>query len=526
MKIKKLSAFIIILMVFAMALCLVACSGASVAIESIECDEQGRIIITLTDGTVLDPIEMSESHAYGDWQAFGSDNSTCENKMFYRVCSKCNEAQFRQGSYADHDWSTITIESTCQSQGYDHKTCKTCGKEEKTNYQPLSDHRWQNEYSTDNSYHWVKCNDCDEIDDRQEHTPDDSGYCTVCDGASGTTEGVLYYVSADQTYAEVTGYEGTAKRVIIAEEYQGKPVKSIYKNAFRDSNIISVVLPNSITSIGEYAFAWCESLTSIIIPDSVTSIGNCAFEWCSSLTSITIPDSVTSIGNYVFSGCNYLLTTENNLKYVNANGNPYYLLIEPTNRNAATYNINTQTKRIGNGAFNYCSGLLYVTIPNSVTSIGSSAFRSCSSLANVTIGNSVTSIDSYAFYGCTSLTNLTIPDSVKNVGGHAFFDCNSLTNVTIGKGVTNIGDAAFRGCSLLTNVTIPNSVKNIGEQAFYNCTSLTNVTIGRSVRSIGEKAFENISATKVNYTGKIEDWVQIEFASVTSNPTCYAKDLQ
>ena len=137
-------------------------------------------------------------------------------------------------------------------------------------------------------------------------------------------------------------------------------------------------IPNSVTSIGENAFATCMNLTSIAIPNSVTSIGDGAFEECSSLTSITIPNSVTYIGSY---------------------------------------------------AFESCSSLMSITIPNSVTSIGGSAFEYCSSLTSITIPNSVTSIGEDAFYGCSGLTSITIPNRVTSIGKRAFNFCGSLKDV-------------------------------------------------------------------------------------------------
>ena len=154
--------------------------------------------------------------------------------------------------------------------------------------------------------------------------------------------------------------------------------------------------------------------------------------------------------------------------------------------NGTTYSVTS----IGNSAFNGCSKLTSVTIPNSVTSIGNWAFAYCSSLTSVTIPESVTSIGNYAFFDCSSLTSITIPNSVTSIGSAAFRDCSSLTSVTIGESVTSIGDEAFRACSSLTSITIPNSVTNIGAWAFAYCSSLTSITIGESVTSIGEHAFK------------------------------------
>jgi len=212
---------------------------------------------------------------------------------------------------------------------------------------------------------------------------------------------------------------------------------------------------------------------------------------------------------------------------------------------SVTYNgITYAVTSIGNSAFNSCSGLTSVTIPNSVTSIGSYAFFSCSGLTSVTIPNSVTSIGSYAFFSCSGLTtvhfnadsctsagdsyynraffdchnittftfgsnvkiipnylcydmdgltSVTIPNSVISIGREAFINCSGLTSLTIGSSVTSIGSEAFNNCSGLTSVTIPNSVISIGREAFINCSGLTSLTIGSSVTSIGGEAFKNCS---------------------------------
>ena len=132
---------------------------------------------------------------------------------------------------------------------------------------------------------------------------------------------------------------------------------------------------------------------------------------------------------------------------------------------------------IGWYAFNDCSSLTSITIPDSVTSIGDSAFYKCSSLTSITIPDSVTSIGWYAFEDCSSLTNITIPGSVTSIGRYAFDDCSSLTSITIPDSVTSIGWYAFRYCSSLTSITIPDSVTSIGYGAFYGCSGLTAIDV-------------------------------------------------
>ncbi len=163
--------------------------------------------------------------------------------------------------------------------------------------------------------------------------------------------------------------------------------------------------------------------------------------------------------------------------------------------NTVTYQgTNYSVTKIGEDAFEDCSSLTSVTIPNSVTYIGYDAFKDCSSLTSVTIPNSVISIGIYAFSGCSSLTSVTIPNSVTYIGGGAFNGCSSLTSVTIPNSVISIGIYAFSGCSSLTSIDIPNSVTSIGYDAFKDCSSLTSITIPNSVTSIGEGAFLGCSS--------------------------------
>ena len=252
------------------------------------------------------------------------------------------------------------------------------------------------------------------------------------------------------------------------------------------------VIPNSVTSIVDYAFYGCSGLTSLTIPNSITSIVDNAFTGCSSLTSITIPNSITSIGNEAFGGCSSL----------------------------TSITIPNSVTNIGKGAFSGCSGLTSVTIPNSITSIVDYAFEGCSSLTSVTIPNSVTNIGKGAFSGCSSLSSVTIPNSVTSIGESVFSNCSNLTAVEIPNSITSIGYSAFAGCSSLTAVEIPNSVTSIGWYAFYECTGLTSITIPNSVTSIGHYAFTGCSSlssvTIPNSVTSIGEGAFNECSSLTS----------
>ena len=173
---------------------------------------------------------------------------------------------------------------------------------------------------------------------------------------------------------------------------------------------------------------------------------------------------------------------------------------------------------IGNSAFYGCSSMTSVTIPEAVTSIGNGAFWGCSSLTSVKIPESVTSIEGAAFRGCSSLTSITIPEGVESIGSYAFQGCSSLSSITIPEAVTSIEGSAFQGCSSLTSIMIPEGVESIGSYAFSGCSGLSEVHLSNSVSSIGEKAFDGCNnLADVFYSGTEQQWNSIQ---ISENNTC------
>lgn len=296
-------------------------------------------------------------------------------------------------------------------------------------------------------------------------------------------------------------------------------VTSIKYSAFLAcENLNNITFPQGVKSIGDYAFSGCYRLTDITIPTSVTNIGASAFEECSSLTDITIPESVTSIGGEAFHETPWYNNLPDDVIYV---GKVLYKY-KSAMPNITALEVKEGTISIADRAFENCSSLTDITLPESVTSIGSdafantawddnlpdgmvyvgkilykykntmpdntaiavkegtisianSAFEDCSGLTSITIPESVMSIGASAFAYCSNLTSITIPESVKSIGDYAFESCSSLTDITLSQGVASIGEGAFSDCSSLTDITLPETVTNIEGLAFYYCNSLTDV---------------------------------------------------
>ncbi len=309
-------------------------------------------------------------------------------------------------------------------------------------------------------------------------------------------------------------------------------------------NIYNIIFSEGISSIGDYAFRGCTSLTSITIPESVTSIGYDAFYNCTSLKTVTFGENskLESIGSYAFSGCTNLktITFGENSKLESIGSYAFsgcYRLVEVYNKSNLTitkgsynygyigYNaLNVYTPTSGeskletrsdgfvfysdgdkNYLVNYLGNETELTLPENYKGgsykIYNYAFYNNTSLTSITIPESVTSIGNYAFSGCASLKTVTFGENSKleSIGSYAFYGCSSLTSITIPESVTSIGSDAFYNCTSLKTVNFGENSKleSIGYEAFYACVRLTSITIPKSVTSIGYYAFQNCQSLTI-----------------------------
>ena len=261
-------------------------------------------------------------------------------------------------------------------------------------------------------------------------------------------------------------------------------------------NLVEVILPNTIKTIGAFSFCDCSKLESVTIPASVTSIAEGAFSGCVALEEMSLPimNGVLSNSSKTYYPFGYIFG-ETPYDGAVATEQEYYMAHYENNVFIggqvlkSTYYLPPFLKRIkitgswiNDGFFYNCSQITMITICGGEEGIGANAFFNCAGLTRVMIPNIANGIGYCAFAGCTELTSVTMPDSVTEIGAHAFSDCTSLASVTISNGVTSIGFQAFEGCTELTSVTMPDSVTEIGMQAFYGCTSLTSVTFSDTSR--------------------------------------------
>ena len=403
-------------------------------------------------------------------------------------------------------------------------------------------------------------------------------------------EKLAYKVNEDGKTCTITG-KGTciSSDIVIPSAIDGYQVTVIGERAFARSAITSVTIPNSVTTIDEYAFSGNDHLTSIEIPNSVTSIGWGAFQGCSGFKTIVIPDSVTGIGSFAFAYCSNLesitLPFSGNGDLNNSVGD-FGIIFGGNNidqkryvpKSLKTIVITNPEYKLGLFAFASLENIEHVVLPEGITEIPIEAFYNCKNLKSITIPDSVKSIGTNAFYGCSNLIqeengflyvnkwvigpdkynsphtldtlrndtvgicdkafydcayleNIALPDSLKCIGNSAFACCRNLTSIAIPDSVSYIGYAVFKWCYDLESIILPNGITNIRFDTFSYCSSLRSIVIPNSVKCIESMAFDDSGLCTIYYGGTVEEWTDItvegyDIAELTSATRYYYSETQ
>lgn len=283
-------------------------------------------------------------------------------------------------------------------------------------------------------------------------------------------------------------------------------------DGFRESNIRRVELLEGVTDINGCAFYSCEKLEEIILPSSLTYIGDQAFTLCTSLKTIDLPSQLTNLGGYAFMYCYSLeeLIIPNSIKVIPTQlcfyceGLTNVVLHDDITeihsaafegcKSLESFTFPSKIERVENSLLNQCISIEVIDIPNTVTYIGSNAFGAMSSLKEVTISTNVETISSFAFFSCQMLRSVEIPSSVKTIEECAFLDNATLRKVILNEGLEVIGNQAFSNCTKLIEINLPSTVTKIGDSAFQSCYELQNITIPKSVTKIGKATFSDCFA--------------------------------
>lgn len=288
------------------------------------------------------------------------------------------------------------------------------------------------------------------------------------------------------TKVETSAFEGCTSLQNVT--LSGK-ISSLGKRAFQSSGIRAIHFPETLTAIGDNAFAACENLTEITIPSTVTNVGSNIFLKCTALETVNFLATVDSIGDMMFDYCPLKKVT-----------------LSPTIKTLEVYSFAYTALEtvdflpeglltIGPKAFTGCKKLKSVKIPSTCTKVDFDAFRANVALETVTGGGKVEEIGNFAFYGCGELNNFGAMPNLTAIGDSAFYNCEKLTSFSFGSKLVSVGQSAFR-CAAMSSVRLGSSVKTLGDYAFANNTSLSELTIGSGLESVGLYAFYACTALK------------------------------
>ena len=290
-------------------------------------------------------------------------------------------------------------------------------------------------------------------------------------------------------------------------------VKQIGEGAFYQARYItSVTIPDSVTSIGSYAFKECSRLTKVIMGKGVKSIGHFTFFGCRKLETITVPDTIESIGQSAFEKTIWI---ENQRKK-----NPLVIigtiLIDGKTAEKKVV-IPSKVKVINELAFEYNEKITSIDL-GEVETVGFAAFLECTNLSSVVFSKKLTSLPEHMFDGCASLNKVTVPNHIKSIS--TAFIKSGIVSITLPKNLSKIDDGAFFECEKLVSIKIPNTVKEIGEKAFVRCWSLKQIVIPDSVKKLGISAFQGcISLEKVTLSKNLSELMDGTFENCSKLTT-------
>jgi|GEM_PF-6483869 len=322
-----------------------------------------------------------------------------------------------------------------------------------------------------------------------------SGSTSQPTAKSSTSEPVVidylnYALNDDGVSYKVTGAKpGHPEDIVIPDTHEGKPVTVIDHHAFwDDQNVKTVVMTDNITFLGTLCFCECKNLVSVDLSENLVGTETGCFASCTALKTITLPDTLVDAECDILPVSPALETVEyDNARYVGNDENPYMYLVDTKIKTMTSCEVKEGCRYIGAGAFEDCTSLTTITIPETVIKLGVVSFTN-TGLSTVNLPSNLKSIGQKSFEECHNLTSIVIPDTVVELGSQTFNECENLTNVQIGKGLTQLDSALFSRCVSLANLSIPKNITFIDLFVFSHCSSLT----------------------ELDYEGTTEEWGQVE----------------
>lgn len=377
-------------------------------------------------------------------------------------CARCGAELSRESvdvPQSGHDYETEVVAPTCTEQGYVLHICKVCHGEFRDSYTEATGHSVRN------------------------------FVCTVC-GEDFSTPGLTFELNNEGTAYTLTGIDNPEATCIeIPGVKNGLPVTAVGERAFfGNTNIQKVVLPDTVDTLGKYAFSYCASMTEFDMPDSVRTINAYCFDGCYDLLSLNVPAQLQTVGFNAFSRCWHLVELFNSSELTLGTNQDYGSI--------ALYALRIHTVDDKESAIDRQGDWLFITSANgNPYLIGYNGTSQTVTLpADYNGGNYQIAVR--AFYGNKVMRNVTVPDSVTWYGIYAFSECPNLTNVTLSGNMNAyyLPAGMFSGCTSLTRAVVPDVIKEIGPATYANCTSLTTVLIPEFVVKIADDAFDGCSA--------------------------------